>query len=86
MALQGLTVLVQHRLAADVCRYEPRVDLRVVPPLCPIAVSPADFGQTGELIDRARAATETWLAAPDRRSTRRRYSNRTPRARTTTGS
>jgi hypothetical protein len=64
MVLHGLTVLVQHRLAADVARYETVVDLRVVPPLCPITVSPADFGQTGELIDRARAATEAWLAAP----------------------
>lgn len=62
MALHGLAVLVQHRLAADVARYEHVVDLRVVPPLCPVTVSPADFSQTAELIDRARSATEAWLA------------------------
>jgi NTE family protein len=63
MALHGLAVLVQHRLAADVARYERVVDLRVVPPLCPVTVSPADFSQTAELIDRARSATEIWLAS-----------------------
>lgn len=66
MALHGLTVLVQHRLAADVGRYENVVDLRVVPPLCPVTVSPADFSQTSELIERTRTSTESWLAAPPR--------------------
>lgn len=64
MALHGLTVLVQHRLAADVARYEHQVDLRVVPPLCPVAITPADFGHADDLISRARAATERWLADP----------------------
>lgn len=64
MALHGLSVLVQHRLAADVVRYESLVDLRVVPPLCPVEVSPADFRQSASLIDRARTATTEWLAGP----------------------
>lgn len=64
MALHGLSVLVQHRLAADVAHYEPLVDLRVVPPLCPVAVSPADFRQSATLIERARKATTAWLADP----------------------
>lgn len=62
MALHGLTVLVQHRLAADIARYEATVDLRVVPPLCSVTVSPADFSQSADLIDRARKSTEAWLA------------------------
>lgn len=64
MALHGLTVLMQYRLALDIGRYEPEVDLRVVPPLCPVAVSPADFGHSADLIERARQSTEAWLAAP----------------------
>jgi len=64
MALHGLSVLVQHRLAADVARYADQVELRVVPPFCPVAVSLADFGQSADLIARARAATEAWLVHP----------------------
>ncbi len=69
MALHGLGLLVQHRLAADVDRYEPLTDVRVVPPLCPMTVSPADFRQGADLIERARRSTELWLLDPDRRTT-----------------
>lgn len=64
IALHALTVLVQHRLAVDIERYEGVVDLRVVPPLCPVTVSPADFSQTADLIDRAHSETTAWLAEP----------------------
>ncbi|MBI2168543.1 MAG: patatin-like phospholipase family protein [Actinobacteria bacterium] len=61
MALHGLSVLMQHRLALDVERYESEVDLRVVPPLCPVTISPADFRHSADLIERARRSTEAWL-------------------------
>ena len=61
MALHGLTVLVQHRLADDVDRYIEQIDVRVVPPPCPIRVGPADFGHAGELITAARRVATTWL-------------------------
>lgn len=61
MALQALTLLVNHRLALDVERYADVVDLRVVPTLCPLETSPADFGHSRELIDRAREQTREWL-------------------------
>lgn len=64
MALQGLSVMVQYRLASDIARYELDVDLRVIPPLCPVTVSPADFSHAGDLIDRARQTTGTWLGRP----------------------
>lgn len=35
--------------------------MKVVPPLCPIAISPSDFGHGAELIARARESTERWL-------------------------
>ncbi len=62
MGLQALTVLIHQRLAHDVERYETACNLHVVPPLCPVSVSPADFKQTDSLIQRARESTAEWLA------------------------
>lgn len=62
MALQGLTLLIQHGLAADVARYGRDVDLRVVPPLCPCSVSPSDFSHAAELISAGHASARAWLA------------------------
>lgn len=61
MALHGLDLAVNHRLAVDIERYESVVDLRVVPPLCPMVASPTDFGHSAEFIDRARESTARWL-------------------------
>lgn len=61
MALHAVTVAIQRRLIDDVRALQEVVTLRVVPPLCPLAVSPADFRQTRSLIDRARATTAAWL-------------------------
>lgn len=63
-ALQALTLVLQQRLAADVARYTGTVDLRVVPPLCPLTISPLDFTHTPSLITRARDSTRAWLARP----------------------
>jgi NTE family protein len=60
-ALQSLTLLVERRLVLEVARYSSTVDLRVLPPLCPLAVGPSDFRQAAQLIGRARAATSGWL-------------------------
>jgi len=62
MAMQAVTLLVQDRLILDVARYQYEVELHVLPPLCPMTVSPVDFSHTSELIDRARASTLAWLA------------------------
>ena len=63
MALHALTLTINQRLAVDVARYEGVVDLRVVPPLCPVPVSPADFSQSAQLIERSHDATRAWLAS-----------------------
>lgn len=63
MALHGLTLLLHQQLIIDVERYEPQVELHVLPPLCPLRVSPADFGQAATLIRRARDDASAWLAA-----------------------
>jgi len=61
MALHAVTLVVHQRLALDIERYAGTVDLRVIPPLCPIAVPPTDFSQAASLIDRAQAHTREWL-------------------------
>lgn len=60
-ALQALSFLTQQRLIHDVTAYDDRVDLRVLPPLCPLSVSPGDFTRADELIDRAHRAAGAWL-------------------------
>ncbi len=63
MALHALSLALNQRLAADVARFEAAVDLRVVPPLCPLGVSPIDFTHTAQLIERSHATTRAWLDA-----------------------
>lgn len=62
IALHALTITINQRLALDVVRYEGLADVRVVPPLCPLNVAPADFGHSSELIERSRDVTRSWLA------------------------
>lgn len=62
MALHGLSLAINQRLALDLERFERQIDIRLVPPLCPMAVSPADFSHGAEIIERAREKTRDWLA------------------------
>jgi len=61
MALHALSLLLHKQLVVDVERYESRIELRVLPPLCPLTVSPVDFSHSAELIDRAYDASNRWL-------------------------
>lgn len=67
-AVHALTLLIQQRLIIDVEHYSSQVDIRVMPPLCPLDVSSVDFRHTGHLIDDSRAATAGWLQSHDVRS------------------
>ena len=62
-ALNALSLLVARQLVQDLERWAGQVPIAVVPPLCPLEVSPYDYARCGELIDRAAAATAAWLAA-----------------------
>ncbi|MBS9532642.1 patatin-like phospholipase family protein [Mycobacterium sp. M1] len=64
MALHALTLAINQRIAADIVRFEGTVDLRVVPPLCPVHISPIDFSHGAELIEQAQAETQRWLTQP----------------------
>lgn len=60
-ALQALTLLIEQRLILEVAHFAGHTDIRVLPPLCPLSVSSADFRHGAELVARARTATERWL-------------------------
>lgn len=45
----------------EVAHFSDVVRIRLLPPLCPLAVSAIDFGHAGELIERACIATGRWL-------------------------
>jgi NTE family protein len=61
MALHASNLLIARQLALDTQRFAKAVELIVIPPLCPLAVSSYDFSRTRELIDRAAEMTERWL-------------------------
>ena len=60
-AVHALSFLTQQRLITDVVLYADRVDLQILPPLCPLNVAPTNFRHAAELIARARAASQDWL-------------------------
>ena len=59
--VQALTLLIQQRLVRDVQHFGDRAEIRVLPPLCPLRVSPIDFRHSPELIDRAKDSSDRWL-------------------------
>ena len=60
-AIHAITLLIEQRLVLDAAAYHDRVELIVLPPLCPLAVPSIDFRHGRELIARARAASHRWL-------------------------
>ena len=63
VALQALTLLSQQQLIGEVAGYAGPTKLKVLPPLCPLKVSAADFSHADQLITRAKEATGAWLDA-----------------------
>lgn len=61
VALHALNLLVMQQLQKDVARLSAQAQLVIVPPLCPLTVTPYDFSQSAKLIRRAEAATRLWL-------------------------
>lgn len=60
-ALHALNLLVMRQLVSDIEHFSTRVELIVLPPLCPVTVTAYDFSQTADLIHRAEASTRLWL-------------------------
>lgn len=53
MALHAISLLTHRRLIDDIEKHRDDATLIVLPPPCPLAVQPIDFGQAGTLIERA---------------------------------
>jgi NTE family protein len=62
-AMHALTLLIEQRLIVEVAHLAARADIIVLPPLCPLSVSPVDFRSGAELMSRAQDATGEWLDA-----------------------
>ena len=61
VAVQALTLLIEQRLVMEVAQFAGHAQVKVLPPLCPLAVSSVDFSRAAELIERARDATGRWI-------------------------
>jgi NTE family protein len=61
MALHAVNLMIARQLVVDVERFCSLAEIVVVPPLCPLNVTSADFTHNGELIDRAAENTRRWL-------------------------
>ena len=61
VAMHALNLLVMKQLERDVERFSHQAQLTIVPPLCPLTVTPYDFSHSAELIRRAESTTRLWL-------------------------
>ena len=61
LALHSIGLLVQQRLVLETQDREYPVPVHLIPPPCPIDVSPMDFSHGQELIERAFIGTTRWL-------------------------
>lgn len=55
MALHAVSLLVHRRLVRDLDDYAGKARVVVLPPPCPLSITPIDFDHAGELIQRAYA-------------------------------
>jgi NTE family protein len=62
VALTALNLLLHRQLVQEVRAYAGHARLHVAPPLCPLAISPADFAHAESLMRRARVSTHEWLS------------------------
>lgn len=62
LSLRAVGMLVEQRFISEVGRRHYEVPVHLIPAPCPIAVSPIDFSQSQQLMDRAFAGTRQWLA------------------------
>jgi NTE family protein len=61
MLLHSMSLLVMRRLQVEVELLRDRAEIIVLPPPCPLGVSPIDFGRSEELVRRGRAESRRHL-------------------------
>lgn len=60
--LTSLSLLLHRHLMAQLRDYDGAARVHVLPPLCPLSVSPADFTHASHLLQRSHRDTAAWLA------------------------
>jgi NTE family protein len=61
MVLHAIGIMSSQRLAMDIEKYGDHVDLRVVPPPCPLDISPTDFSRADELLEAGYSTAKAWF-------------------------
>jgi NTE family protein len=56
-----VTLLIARQLVSELEIVATHLKVAIVPPLCPLDGSAYDFSRSAELIERAAAATRSWL-------------------------
>lgn len=62
-ALNAVSLMVQRRFVLEMAANTYTVPVHLIPPPCPVDVSPIDFSHSVELIERAATGAGAWLAA-----------------------
>jgi len=78
MALHAISQLTHRRLIDDIERHRRDAQLIVLPPPCPLSVTPIDFGRADELIERGLDDARAFLDGARARRRRRAGSGRAP--------
>jgi NTE family protein len=65
VALHSLTLLIAQRWIHEIVGLQGSAEIKVLPPLCPLAVSAADFRHAAQLIARARRTSLEWINSGD---------------------
>jgi NTE family protein len=65
MALHAVSLLTHRRLVDDIERHRSDAELIVLPPPCPLGITPIEFDRAGELIERALDDARRFLAKSD---------------------
>lgn len=60
-AMHAITLLGARQLRTDSSQYAERAQLRLVPPLCPLAYSSYDYSHGAALVAAARESTRMWI-------------------------
>lgn len=61
VALHSLTLMIEQRLILEIAALQSAITIKLLPPLCPLGVSAADFSHAEELITRARRSSLRWI-------------------------
>jgi NTE family protein len=59
--LHAITLLIANQIVRDLKELAGKVDISIVPSLCPLDVSPYDFSSAAQLIERTADNTRKWI-------------------------